>query len=174
MKMNRKIIVAIIAFFICVLNTGCNKRNHIEKYNVELDSLKTLPNNFYAYRRGRIYVEDSNYRTWFNLDNRGNIFSVFNIEDFKYSEKEDSAIIATYKIDTSLCKSIAQRFVDLSKKFKFGHIFIDKKRKISFSYEEDLSEEYVKALDDSTKNAYSKKKGFKLLQNGWFENIERN
>ena len=154
---------------------GCKSNNHIDSYKVNIDTLKTLPDNFYAHRRGHIYLEDTeaeNYRIWFNKDNEGNVSSIFKIEDFKKNKNETVLIIKTYAIDTLLSKSCAQKFIDLSKKYSFGHILVDRKNKISFSYKDGLAEQYVKALNDSINNAYLKKKNFVLLSNGWYQNTE--
>ena len=82
------------------------------------------------------------------------------------------SIIKTYAIDTLLSKSCTQIFIDLSRKYSFGHILVDRKNKISFSYKDGLAEQYVKALNDSINNAYLKKKNFVLLSNGWYQNTE--
>ena len=51
-------------------------------------------------------------------------------------------------------KILMQKFVDLSNKFKFGHINVDKANKISFSYNDGLSEQYVRTFNDSLKDIY--------------------
>ena len=66
-----------------------------------------------------------------------------------------------------------QRFIDLSRKFKFGHIKVDKSNKVSFSYRDGLSEQFVITFNDSLKEKYSNNNDFKLLTNGWFEYIDR-
>jgi len=170
---NRNKIKAFITFFITIISASCKTENHIDKYDVQVNSLKILPDNFYAYRGGRIYLEGikiENYRIWFNRDDKGDLQDIFKIDDLKnrYSGLE---IIKTYGIDTSLNKAYAQTFIQLSRKYKFGHILIDKENKISFSYKDGLAEQYVKALNDSISNIYAKKKDFRLLKNGWFENI---
>lgn len=161
--------------FITIINAGCKRENHIDKYNVNLDSLKTLPDNFYAYRRGRIYLEDlkvEEYRIWFNIDKEGNVEDISKIEDFKNINSKTETVIKTYAIDTFLSKTYAQKFIDLSRRFKFGNVCIDKNNKISFSYKDGLAEQYVKALNDSINHLYANKNDFKLLKNGWFENLE--
>ncbi len=166
----------VVLFFLTVINYGCKTENHIDKYEVSLDSLKMLPDGFYAYRRGRVYFEDfdlEKYRIWYNLDNYGNIENIFKLEDFNVNDAEDDEIISKYKIDTLKAKIVMQTFINFSRKFKFGHIDIDKGNKISFSNKDGLSEQYVKAFNDSTKNIYMRKIDFKILENGWFEYVEK-
>ena len=176
MTNSNKIKTLIAIAFITIINSSCKSENHIDKYNVNLESLKTLPDNFYAYRRGRIYLEDvkaKEYRIWFNLDNEGNVQDIFRIEDFKNLNSKSETVFKTYAIDTSLSKIYAQRFIELSIQFKFGHIYVDTNNKVSFSYKDGLAEQYVKALNDSINQVYANKKDFTLLQNGWFENVEQ-
>jgi hypothetical protein len=173
---NRNKIKALIIIFIPILNASCKNENHIDKYDVKVDSLKILPDNFYAYRGRRIYLEDvklENYRIWFNRDDKGNVQDIVKIEDFKNRNSGLETIIKTYAIDTSSSKVYAQTFIELSKKYKFGNISIDKESKISFSYKDGLAEQYVKTLNDSIRNMYANKKDFRLLENGWFENIDQ-
>ena len=66
-----------------------------------------------------------------------------------------------------------RKFVDLSRKFRFGHICVDKANKIAFSNQDGLSEQFVKTFNDSLKNIYLINKEFKLLPNGWFEYLDR-
>ena len=173
--MKTKIKILIIFIFTILLNYSCSNESHIEEYEINLDSLKTLPNGFYAYRRGRVYFSNQNsknYRVWYNLNISGDIESVFKIEDLDNNKSADTTNIRMFGIDTNESKIIAQKFIHLSQKFKFGHISIDKKNKISFSYRDGLAEQYVKTLNDSVNGIYLKDKEFKLLKNGWFENIE--
>jgi hypothetical protein len=166
-------VTILLASFIC-----CNMsdiKNHIDKYEINIDTLKTLPNNFYAYRRGSIFIEDTeykNYRLWFRLDELGNIKNVFRVDDLKNYKENPNSVLKKYNIDTLQFKKNAQKFIELSRKFKFGHINIDKENKIYFSNRDGLSEQYVKVFTDSLKIKYSNDKQFKLLKNGWFENIE--
>lgn len=50
---------------IAILSSSCG--NHIDRYQVNLDSLKTFPDNFYGYR-GFVLLEDldNNYMIRFN------------------------------------------------------------------------------------------------------------
>ena len=165
-----------IIIFLLILNLSCDDINHIDKYAIIVDSLKTLPDNFYGYRRGSIYIEDSEfkkYRLWFKLNDSGNIKSVFRVDDLKNYKEDLNSVIKNYNIDTLEFKENAQKFIDLSRKYNFGHINIDKKNKIYFSYRDGLSEQYVMVFTDSLKRKYSNDKQFKLLKNGWFENIEK-
>lgn len=160
-------------FFIrCNMN---DNRNHIDKYEIDIDTLKTLPNNFYAYRRGSIFIEDTefkNYRLWFRLDELGNIKNVFRVENLKNYKENPNSVLKKYNIDTLQFKKNAQKFIELSRKFKFGHININKENIIYFSNKDGLAEQYVKIFNDSLKKKYSNDKQFKLLKNSWFENIE--
>ena len=160
-------------FFIrCNMN---DNRNHIDKYEIDIDTLKTLPNNFYAYRRGSIFIEDTefkNYRLWFRLDELGNIKNVFRVENLKNYKENPYSVLKKYNIDTLQFKKNAQKFIELSRKFKFGHININKENIIYFSNKDGLAEQYVKVFNDSLKKKYSNDKQFKLLKNSWFENIE--
>ena len=172
MTPGKKIYNGVLFLFIAIFSLGCKNKNHIDKYEVNLDSLKTLPNAFYAYRRGNIYYEDlqvKEYRIWLNLDDFGNVKSIFKIEDFADKNADEITTVNKYKIDTTEKKILMQRFIDLSRKFKFGHITIDKTNKISFSYRDGLPEQYVKIFNDSLKNLYLKNDDFRLLNNGWFE-----
>jgi len=156
-----------------VLSVSCS--NHIDTYQVQLDSLEILPNNFYAYRGGGVYLTDlkaENYRIWFNLDDNGNVQDVSKIENFRNKNDDLQTVIHTYAIDTSASKAYAQTFIELSRKYRFGHLLIDKTDKISFSYKDGLPEQYVRTLNDSVKNLYLTNKDFRLLENGWFENVE--
>ena len=165
-----------ISFFLTLIIGGCKTGNHIDKYGINLDSLKKLPDGFYAYRHGSTYFEDlhsEKYRLWYNLDYSGDIESIFKVEDFKTKGTDNRETISKYGIDTAESKMNMQEFINLSNKFKFGHIRIDRNNKISFSYKDGLAEQYVKAFNDSVKSTYLQKAGFKLLDNGWFENIDK-
>lgn len=174
--MPSKIKMLIVTAFLVIINASCRNENHIDKYKVNLDYLDALPNNFYAYRGGRIYLEDAKvqeYRIWFNINNEGNVQDIFRIEDFRNLNDKSEKVITSYAIDTSLSKVYAQKFIDLSRQFQFGHIYIDKSNKVSFSCKDGLAEQYVKALNDSVYYIYSNKKNFELLKNGWFQNLEQ-
>ena len=152
---------------------GCKDVNHIDKYEVSLDSLKTLPDAFYAHRHGNIYYGNGKYMIWLTLDNSGGVKNIFQVTDLADRNADDTATISKYKIDTTENKVLMQRFLDLSSKFKFGHISVDKANKISFSYQDGLSEQYIRAFNDSLQSIYSNNKDFRLLNNGWFEYIDR-
>ena len=113
--------------------------NHIDKYQVSLDSLQTLPDGCYAYRRGNVYVEDvknERYRIWYSLTGSGNIKDITQIDDFKNTtgktNNDKAVVINKYRIDTVSSKAIAQRFIEFSRKFRFGLLKIDKKIESSF------------------------------------------
>ncbi|GGD43276.1 hypothetical protein GCM10011514_04050 [Emticicia aquatilis] len=169
----RKIQTLIIILIATVLSFGCKEENHIDKYEVNVDSLKTLPDGFYAYRRGNIFFDNEKFMIWYTLDNSGNVKDVFRISDMANQGSEKAATINKYNIDTTANKIDIQRFIDLSRKFKFGHIKVDRLNKVSFSYRDGLSEQYVMTFIDSLKEKYSNNKDFKILTNGWFEYIDR-
>ncbi len=147
--------------------SACKHQNHIDKYGLKVESLIKLPDNFYAYRRGRIFIDDHENLIWFNLGKFGNIENIERISTKNSSINHNKLYT---KKDSADFKINAQEFINLSKKYKFGHINIDRKNKISFSYIDGLSEQFVKTLNDSMKMAYLESKDFKLLDNGWFEN----
>ena len=158
-----------------ILSFGCKVENHIDKYDVDIAELKTLPDGFYG-RRGNIYYEDTNlekYRVWLTLDNSGQVKNILKIEDFNDKNNSQSELLIKYKIDTNEIKIRMQKFMNLSREYKFGHINIDTENKIAFSYRDGLSEQYVKTFNDSLKDLYSKKNSFRLLSNDWFEHIEK-
>lgn len=167
----KSLYIIIILIFI----SGCDNRNHIDRYNINIFELKTLPQNLYAYRGGRVYLGDINfekYRLWFNLDKNGNVKNLFRIDNF-INPKDSLQALIEFKIDTIVEKINMQKFIELSRKFKFGHIRMDTINKIYFSLIEELSEEFVKTFNDSVTKIYSKNKEFKLLENGWYEKIEK-
>lgn len=135
-----------------------------------------MPDNFYGYRRGSIYIEDlklKKYRVWFHLDDLGNIKNIFRIDNFKNYKEKTNSVIKMCNIDTIQLKKNARKFIELSRKYKFGHINIERENKFYFSSKDGLSEQYVIVFNDSLKNIYMKNKEFKLLENGWFENVEK-
>jgi hypothetical protein len=172
MKNYKKFVISVL-IFVSTLFSSCRDVNHIDKYDVNIDSLKNLPDNFYAYRGGRIFIDTNKYMIWFNLDYFGNVESVFKINDIIDFDKNQANLINKYAIDTIKSKIIAQKFIDLSHQFKFGHINIQRKNKIAFSYKDGLPEQYVITFNDSLRNVYIKNAEFKLLKNGWFENITK-
>ena len=173
MKPYRKFEIFIFIVIMTIFSFSCNDKNHIDKYEVNLDSLKSLPDAFYAYRRGNIYSDNGKFMIWFNLNNSGDVKNIFEITDLTDRNAGDTETLNKYKIDTTEHKIIMQKFLNLSRKFKFGHIYVDKANKISFSYQEGLTEQYVKTFNDSLKVRYINSKDFRLLDNGWFEYIEK-
>ena len=169
----RKIQTLVFILFATFFGFGCKEENHIDKYEVNVDSLKTLPDGFYAYRRGNIFFDNEKFMIWYTLDNSGNVKDVFRISDMADQGSEKAATINKYNIDTKVNKIYMQRFIDLSRKFKFGHIKVDRLNKVSFSYRDGLSEQYVMTFNDSLKEKYTNDKDFKILTNGWFEYIDR-
>ncbi len=173
MTKQRKIQTLLIILFATAFSFGCKEQNHIDKYEVNVDSLKTLPDGFYAYRRGSIFFDNEKFMIWYTLDNSGNVKDVFRISDMADQDSEKEVTIKKYNIDTTANKTDMQRFIDLSRKFKFGHISVNRLNKVSFSYRDGLAEQYVKTFNDSLKGEYSNNKDFKILTNGWFEYVGR-
>lgn len=173
MRKFNKIQILLTLLIVTVFNFGCKEKNHIDKYDVNVDELKTLPDGFYAYRHGNIFLDNEKFMIWYTLDNFGNVGNIFKVSDLTDQNSEKTTTINKYKIDTTKNKIIMRRFIDLSRKFKFGHIKVDKSNKVSFSYRDGLSEQFVMTFNDSLKNKYSNNKDFKLLTNGWFEYIDR-
>lgn len=169
----KEIQTLVIILLVTVLNFGCNEENHIDKYDVNVDSLKTLPDGFYAYRRGNIFFDNEKLMIWYTLDNSGNVKDIFKINDLTDKNADKTATLNKFSIDTTENKIVMQRFIELSRRFKFGHIKVDRLNKVSFSYLDGLSEQYVITFNDSLKEKYSNNKDFKVLTNGWFEYVER-
>lgn len=160
----------LLVLFMVVFYSCSNNENHVDRYQVNVDSLKILPDGFYAFRRGRLHIDkDEKYRIWFNRDNNGNSTTIFKIEDLKDTNTDEKKSINKYSIDTIAVKAIMQQFIRLSGKYKFGHIRIERKNRISFSYKDGLPEQYVKTFSDSLTAFYNSRKDFILLSNGWFE-----
>ena len=173
MSKHRKIQTLVIIILATLFSFGCKVENHIDKYEVNVDSLKTLPDGFYAYRRGNIFFDNEKFMIWYTLDNFGNVKDLFRISDMADQNSEKVATIKKYNIDTTANKIDMQRFINLSRKFKFGHIKVERLNKVSFSYRDGLPEQYVKTFNDSLKEKYSNNKDFKILTNGWFEYVDR-
>ena len=172
MKKPFRFVIYLSLLFLITSNISCDSENHIAENKISMDSLLTLPNGFYAYRNGRIYLLDTQhkeFRTWLNLDSLGNVKNIFRVEDLRNRGTIGQTILDKHRIDTIEQKIAAQKFIELSKSFKIGHLDIDKANKISFSYKDGLSEQYVMALNDSIKDVYSNREDFKLLRNDWFE-----
>ena len=131
-----------------------------------MEDLKTLPENFYGYRKGSVYLEDldfKKYRIWFNLNENGNLKNIFRIDNIQ-NPKDSLQALKIFKIDTIQEKKNMQKFIDLSRKFKFGHIRMDTINKCYFSSIDGLSEEFVKTFNDSLTNQYLENKDLKLLK----------
>jgi hypothetical protein len=154
-----------LSLLFCLI--ACKSKNHIEKYGLKIENLNKLPDNFYAYRRGSIFIDNGQNLIWFNLNNFGNIKELREIWVSNKSVNHNR--IYTQKDTINLMEN-AQEFINLSRKYRFGHMNINRKNKISFSYRDGLSEQFVKALSDSVKTLYLNNNDFKLLENGWFEN----
>ena len=166
-----------IFIILVILNllVACGDQNHIEKYNVKSEILQELPDSFYGYRNGSIYIVDGNekYMIWFDLTTFGNVKNIFEIKDLETRNVDKSFVINKYKLDTLKLKLVAQKFIDFSSEYKFGHVNIDRKNKIAFSYKDGLPEQYVMTFNDSISAEYQKNKSFTRLKNGWFENKEK-
>ncbi len=171
MKLSKSINKVLIFIYIILIVSCKNQYNHIEKYEVSIDSLNTLPDGFYAHRRGNIYIsnlDSNNCMVWFNRKESGEIHNIFKAVDTKNRNLCSDSVVKKYQIDTIKYIKYASRFIQLSRKYKFGHILINRKNKISFSYIDGKSEEYVKTFDDDIEKKYKQNSDFKLLDNGWF------
>ncbi len=71
MKKFKEIQTLVIILLLTVFNFGCKEENHIDKYDVNIKSLKTLPNGFYAYRGGNIFFDSGKFMIWYTLDTLG-------------------------------------------------------------------------------------------------------
>ncbi len=159
------------SFILSLLFIGCN--DYINE--VDINELKTLPSQFYGYRSGSVYLEDldfKKFRLWFRLDENGNAKRIFRIDNYK-NPKDSLSAITEFDIDTVQEKKNVQRFIDLSRKYGFGHISIDTVYKCYFSRIEGLSQQYVLTFNDSVKKEYLNNEDFKLLENGWFFNTAK-
>lgn len=174
--MTFKISTRMYLFLLIAISIGCESKHGGDTQHVSPDSLLTLPDGFYAYRNGSIYFTDSDnrYRIWYDLTFSGNLGEEFRIDDFANDGVNKSVIIKKYNIALSEKRSTMKQFLHLSRKFKFGHIRIDRTSRIAYSSKEDLSEEYVYPLTDSTMRLYHSNKRFILLKNGWFKNSVMN
>ena len=61
MTIFKKIRTLIIIIILTLFNLGCKEENHIDKYEVNVDSLKTLPDGFYAHRSGNIFFDNDKF-----------------------------------------------------------------------------------------------------------------
>jgi hypothetical protein len=158
-------ILVIITALVLASCTG----NHPGRYNVDINELKTLPDNSYAYFRGTIIVhKQDEVMIWYNIDDDGNIVNISKILDQKDPKATTTQAIEKYALDTVTEKAAAVLFTQLSHKYHFGHINVDHKNKISYSTNEDIVEEYTYPLNDSLLNLYKNNFGFERLENGWF------
>mgnify|MGYP000306605618 CR=1 FL=1 len=98
-----------------------------------------------------------------------NIDDVFNVQDFNDFDLPTEKVILKYNIDTDADKEIIQRFIKLSRKYRFGHIYINREEKIYFSHKQGLAEQYVIAFNPKVENEYANRKDFIKLPNGWFQ-----
>lgn len=171
--MTFKINTGIYLILLVAFSIGCESKHGEDTQQVSPDSLLTLSDGFYAYRNGSIYFTDSNnrYRVWYDLTFSGNLGEEFRIDDFANDDGANKSMVTKkYNIALSENRSNMKQFLHLSRKFNFGHINIDRSSKIAYSSKEDLSEEYVYPLVDSTMQLYQSNKRFILLENGWFKN----
>lgn len=143
--------------------------NHPERYNVDINELKTLPDNSYGYFRGTIMVhKQDEVMIWYNIDDDGNIVNISKIMDNKDPKATAAQAIEKYALDTVTEKAAAVLFTQLSHKYHFGHILVDHKNEIAYSTDPDIIGEYVYPLNDSVLHLLQNHIGFKSLKNGWF------
>jgi hypothetical protein len=176
MEISNNVRALCVIVFSAIVSSSCKYKNHIEKYEVNVDSLKTLPDGFYGYRGFGIYVTDlkaEKYIAWLSPNESGNVGEIFSVNGFENNTEALRNTVKENEIDTIILKALAQKFVDLSDKYKFVHITIDKANQITFSYKDGLPVQFARPLNDSVRADYLKDKDFKLLENGWFEYIGR-
>lgn len=150
-----------------LLLASCNG-NHLERYNVDVNELKTLPENSYAYYRGTVMVSKEDVIIWYNIDHDGNIVNISKIQDNKDPKASTAQAIEKYALDTVTQKAAAVHFTELAHKYHFGHINVDHKNKIAYSTNQDITEEYVYPLNDSIRIYYLLGGRYDNLENGWF------
>lgn len=174
--MTFKITTGIYLLVLVAISIGCESKHGEDTQQVSPDSLLTLPDGFYAYRNGSIYFtgSDNRYRIWYDLTFSGNLGEEFRIDDFANDVVNKSMTIKKCNISLSENRSNMKQFLQLSRKLNFGHISIDRSSKIAYSSKEELSEEYVYPLTDSTMQLYQSNKRFILLKNGWFKSTKLN
>lgn len=174
--MTFKITTGIYLLVLVAISIGCESKHSEDTQQVSPDSLLTLPDGFYAYRNGSIYFtgSDNRYRIWYDLTFSGNLGEEFRIDDFANDVVNKSMTIKKCNISLSENRSNMKQFLQLSRKLKFRHISIDRSSKIAYSSKEELSEEYVYPLTDSTMQLYQSNKRFILLKNGWFKSTKLN
>lgn len=164
----RRLLTLIIICYLTIFLSSCQNKNHIDKYKIDVEELKKLPDNFYAFRGGRVYHSNEDYRIWYDL-NKDNIHDVFKVQDFNDFDLPTEKVIQKYNIDKDADKEIIQRFINLSRKYRFGHIYINREEKIYFSHKQGLAEQYVMAFNPKVENEYANRKDFIKLPNGWFQ-----
>jgi hypothetical protein len=161
----KPIFYLILLFFL----VSCNGK-HIERYSVDINDLKTLPDNFYHYYRGAVIVSKSNdVMIWYTIDVNGDILKILKVLDNKSPKASTAQTIDKYALDTLMEKASAVRFTQLSHKYHFGKIKVDHKNKIAYSTNEDIVEEYVYPFNDSITAVYKNDDIFTNLKNGWFK-----
>lgn len=157
------------AILITIIISFVSCRNYEE--NVDVKELRTLAPGFYAYRRGSLYTNDielKKYMIWFHLNKDGNVGKIFRIDNLQ-NYKDTVDVVSKFKLDTIAIRNNMEKFLLLSKKYGFGHVYIDPENKIYFSRIEDLSEQYVMPFNVSVEKKYSNNKDFEL-ENNWFVN----
>lgn len=159
--------------------SGCKQQNHIDKYHVEVDSLLLLPDHFYGYRHGEVYVTNldtpQKYMVWFHFDKTGDrIHHISVVNDYKGNRwnTDRAGIVADYGWDTLQWKKDVQKFVDLSRKYKISHLYMERNNMVYFSYHPMAYGQYVKPLNDSVTHIYRTDEKYHSLPNGWFESTE--
>ena len=154
-----------LILFLCLI-VGCG--NPIDNYQVNVDSIKTLPIGLYAFRGRQNYYSTENYMVWVNRNGNNKLMAVTRITEHANPKATAAETIRKYQIDTSESKKLIQSFIGLNRKYGFGHIDIDS-NKIGLSYHPDISEQYVWTNNDSIKTYYLNVLEFRLLDNGWLE-----
>jgi hypothetical protein len=140
-------------------------------HDLPVDALLTLPDGIYAHRHGRIYHSPigETYRIWYDQSLTGKIGDIFKIEDFQDNEASRLATLTKYSIDTVSDKLLVQKFKDLSTKYGFGHLYIDRKNIVYFSSRDGVAQQYVMPMSDSVKKKYANDPDFVSTEISWFK-----
>lgn len=145
---------------------------HPLRNNVDVNELKTLPDNLYMYWGKWLTVSNDDITVWYNIDDNRNIINIYQVANAKSKKDELPQIIEKSAIDTIRAKATAVLFTRLSHKYGFVYINVEHKNKIAYATYEGIREEYVYPLNDSVMQHYQNDFGYGKLENGWFGRID--